>query len=127
MQLPRAIQPYAGLAVVAGVGLLFVSWWLAGGARWAQQVITDAAPSGTTGADKLVAGTAGAIGEAFGLPTPRQIAENPLLCQQAETFFAASVNCGVPDLVRWIRGDFNVDPWSDVDEQQRLLSRYPAP
>lgn len=117
----RTINPYVALAVVSGVALLFAQWWLTSGARYVTETLHDAAPEGATGLDLVVAGTAGTIGDWMGLPTPRQIAENPQLCQTAGTWFDASLNCGVPDLWRWMRGDFN-----DQQRADRPFSTMPV-
>jgi hypothetical protein len=121
-QLPN---PYLIAGAVAGVGLIFASWWLSNGAQWVAQRLTDTAPEGGTVADTLVAGTAGLIGEAMGLPTPRQIAEHRDLCTGASTWFDASVDCSAGDFFRWLRGDFDVRGYHD--EVDRLSGRYPAP
>lgn len=70
----------------------------------AYQQITDAAPIGSTPAGAVVSGTAGLIGAGFGLPTPRQIAENRQRCIGASSWWDASINCSASDFVRWLSG-----------------------
>ena len=70
----------------------------------AYQHITDAAPIDSTPAGAVVSGTAGLIGAGFGLPTPREIAENRARCIGATSWGDASMYCSASDFFRWVTG-----------------------
>lgn len=96
-------------AVIAAAALAGFVIWKKGGA--AARAVRDAAPAESTAVDIAVAGSSGALGELFGLPTPREISEDRGACANATNWFEASKRCSAPDFVRWLRGDFGV---SDV-------------